>query len=76
MTPTINIVIPMAGDGQRFHEFGYRAPKPLIEIHGKPIIQLVTKNLSFRHAIGPGDRLTVTGRHSLVGFVTTGIPRD
>lgn len=41
----INIVIPMAGRGSRFSEKGYTFPKPLIEIHGKPMIQLVVENI-------------------------------
>lgn len=32
----INIVIPMAGYGERFKRFGYTFPKPLIEIKGFP----------------------------------------
>jgi dTDP-glucose pyrophosphorylase len=42
----LNIVIPMAGRGSRFAEAGYQHPKPLIPIHGKPMIQWVIKNLS------------------------------
>jgi len=42
---TINIVIPMAGAGSRFQEAGYTFPKPLIDINGKPMIQLVIENL-------------------------------
>lgn len=34
----MQIVIPMSGFGERFKEVGYRIPKPLIEIEGKPII--------------------------------------
>lgn len=41
----INIVIPMAGAGQRFKDAGYTNPKPLIDINGKPMIQLVIENL-------------------------------
>lgn len=42
---TLNIVIPMAGRGSRFVNAGYRLPKPLIEIKGKPMIQIVVENL-------------------------------
>ena len=42
----LNIVIPMAGKGSRFANAGYKKPKPLIEINGKPMIELVIKNLS------------------------------
>lgn len=41
----INIVIPMAGRGSRFIEAGYQMPKPLIEIYGKPMIEIVVFNI-------------------------------
>lgn len=41
----INIVIPMAGHGSRFSKAGYKDPKPLILVNGKPMIQLVIENL-------------------------------
>jgi dTDP-glucose pyrophosphorylase len=44
---SLNILIPMAGDGNRFKNAGYTSPKPLIEVHGKPMIQLVVDNLGF-----------------------------
>jgi len=34
----MKIIIPMSGFGERFRRVGYRLPKPLIEIEGKPII--------------------------------------
>lgn len=42
----LNILIPMAGLGSRFKEKGYVFPKPLIEIKGKPMIQVVIENLN------------------------------
>lgn len=33
----MQIVIPMAGEGRRFVEAGYKTPKPLIPISGKPM---------------------------------------
>lgn len=42
---TLNIVIPMAGAGKKFQEAGYAFPKPLIDIHGKTMIQIVVDNL-------------------------------
>ena len=42
----LNILIPMAGAGTRFQQAGYTFPKPLIEINGKPMIQLVVENLN------------------------------
>lgn len=41
----INIVIPMAGRGSRFADAGYNLPKPLINVNGKPMIELVIHNL-------------------------------
>lgn len=42
----INIVIPMAGRGSRFKEAGYKMPKPLIDVLGRPMIEYVTKNIT------------------------------
>lgn len=42
----LNILIPMAGRGSRFADKGYVFPKPLVEIKGKPMIQLVIENLN------------------------------
>ena len=41
----LNIVIPMAGGGRRFVKEGFSKPKPLIDINGKTMIQLVIENL-------------------------------
>ena len=41
-----NIVIPMAGRGKRFVDAGYHSPKPLIDIAGQYMIELVVKNLT------------------------------
>lgn len=37
----MKIVIPMSGIGKRFIDAGYKDPKPLIEVDGKPIIEHV-----------------------------------
>jgi len=42
----LNIVVPMAGRGSRFAEAGYKMPKPLIDVHGHPMIEYVTKNIT------------------------------
>jgi HAD superfamily hydrolase (TIGR01509 family) len=42
----MNILIPMAGAGSRFAQAGYTFPKPLIEVNGKPMIQVVVENLN------------------------------
>jgi HAD superfamily hydrolase (TIGR01509 family) len=40
------VLIPMAGAGSRFEKAGYTFPKPLIEVRGKPMIQVVVDNLN------------------------------
>lgn len=42
----ISIVVPMAGRGSRFADAGYALPKPLIEIDGHAMIELVIANLA------------------------------
>lgn len=43
----MKILIPMAGEGSRFAKEGYTFPKPLIDVNGKPMIQVVIENLDF-----------------------------
>ena len=43
---TLNVVIPMAGNGRRFVEKGYSFPKPLIDVKGIPMIERVVDNLN------------------------------
>ena len=45
---TLNVLIPMAGAGSRFEQAGYTFPKPLIEVKGKPMIQVVVENLNIK----------------------------
>ena len=42
----MNIVIPMAGEGTRFPRDAYKIPKPLIELHGVPMIQKAIESLN------------------------------
>ena len=42
----LNIVIPMAGRGSRFANAGYKLPKPLIDVAGRPMIEVVTRNIA------------------------------
>lgn len=42
----MNILIPMAGAGTRFQQAGYTFPKPLIDVNGKPMIQVVVDNIN------------------------------
>ena len=41
----LNIVVPMAGAGSRFASAGYMDPKPLIPLHGIPMIKVIIDNL-------------------------------
>jgi HAD superfamily hydrolase (TIGR01509 family) len=41
----VNVIIPAAGQGRRFSEMGYQHPKPLIQVNGKPMIELVLENV-------------------------------
>lgn len=45
MNNILNIVIPMAGRGSRFKDAGYAFPKPLIDVQGKTMIEVVVNNL-------------------------------
>lgn len=42
----MTVLVPMAGAGSRFLNAGYTFPKPLIEVNGKPMIQVVIDNLN------------------------------
>src|SRR5580704_4049036 len=42
----LNIVIPMAGRGSRFASAGYLVPKPMIPVHGVPMIEVVLRNIT------------------------------
>ena len=42
----MKVLVPMAGAGSRFSKAGYTFPKPLIEVKGKPMIQVVVENLN------------------------------
>jgi dTDP-glucose pyrophosphorylase len=41
----LNIVMPIAGRGQRFIDAGFLLPKPLIPIHGVPMVEVVVNNI-------------------------------
>lgn len=41
----LNIIIPMGGIGSRFQREGYRFPKPLIKIVGRPMLCWLVENL-------------------------------
>lgn len=42
----LNVLIPMAGAGSRFASKGYVFPKPLVEVNGKAMIDVVVSNLN------------------------------
>jgi dTDP-glucose pyrophosphorylase len=42
----VRVVIPAAGDGARFQKAGYSAPKPFIDVLGKPMIERVLENVT------------------------------
>ena len=44
----LNVVVPMAGAGSRFAAVGYTFPKPLIDVRGKPMIQVVVEALNIQ----------------------------
>ena len=46
----VNIIIPMAGKGQRFIEAGYNVPKPLLNLGDKPIIEYIIKTMRMPHS--------------------------
>ncbi len=42
---SVNVVIPMAGNGSRFANAGYKDPKPFIPVFGSPMISWVVRNV-------------------------------
>jgi len=71
----LNVLIPMAGAGSRFEKAGYTFPKPLIDVHGSPMIKVVVDNLNF-----DAHHIFITQREhhekynltSLLGLVSNG----
>jgi dTDP-glucose pyrophosphorylase len=47
-TPDFNLVMPMAGNGNRFLEAGFLQPKPFIYIHGSPMFHRAIECLGFQ----------------------------
>ena len=41
----LNILVPIAGKGQRFKDEGYKMPKPLIDVRGQTMLELALENL-------------------------------
>ncbi|HEX4265703.1 MAG TPA: glycosyltransferase family 2 protein [Verrucomicrobiae bacterium] len=44
----LNIVMPMAGLGSRFREAGFKVPKPLIDVRGRPMYAWATESLPLK----------------------------
>jgi len=42
----LNIILPIAGRGSRFLKAGFSLPKPLIPVHGVPMITVVVANVT------------------------------
>jgi dTDP-glucose pyrophosphorylase len=69
-----NILIPMAGNGSRFFNAGYKDPKPLIDVDGKPMIQRVVENIGI-----PGNYIFIVQaehykKYSLEAALTKLVP--
>lgn len=62
MTAPLQIVLPMAGLGQRFRAVGEHRPKPLIEVDGEPMFR---KALSSLAAAGIAGEVTAIIRSEL-----------
>jgi len=45
VSQTLQLLVPMMDKGARFSDWGYTYPKPLIEIGGRPMIEVVVENL-------------------------------
>jgi NDP-sugar pyrophosphorylase family protein len=68
----MQIVIPMSGTGQRFIKAGYKDPKPLIEIEGKPIIQHVVERFPDEKGVTficNGDHLSNTNMKDVLSEI-------
>lgn len=59
----VNILIPAAGEGSRFRNVGWHKPKPLIDVAGKPMIQIVQNNVKWCPVI-PHDYICIVRRDS------------
>lgn len=73
----IQIVVPMAGEGRRFAERGYTFPKPLVEIDGKPMVELVAHNVRPREPhrfsfVCHRDHLSRFALAEVIGLVAPG----
>ncbi len=61
----IHIVVPMGGEGRQFAERGYTFPKPLVEVAGQPLVEIVVRNLTPRE---PHQFVFVCRQEHVQGF--------
>ena len=47
----INVIIPMAGEGRRFKEAGFKKPKPLIKVFNKTLIEIAVETLDIKEIL-------------------------
>ena len=68
----MNVIIPMAGRGKRFEAAGYSFPKPLIDVNGKTMIQIIIENLNLtaKHIfICQGEHIQKFAIHDLMNLL-------
>lgn len=65
MSAKLNLLIPLAGSGKHFRDQGYIFPKPLIEVIGKPMIQVVCENLA---GLGATTSIFIVRKEDIDGF--------
>jgi len=58
------IIIPLGGVGKRFSDYGFKDPKPLVNVHGKKIISWVLSSLKFLKK----DKIYILYNHILEEF--------
>lgn len=71
----LNVLIPMAGAGSRFAAAGYTFPKPLIDVNGKPMIQVVVENLGLDanyHFVVQKEHREKFNLDSMLGLIAPG----
>ncbi|OUW06099.1 MAG: hypothetical protein CBD16_00540 [Betaproteobacteria bacterium TMED156] len=65
--------MPMAGEGTRFKEAGYREPKPLIPVDGKPMFQYVVENIDINFS---KKIFIVQKQHNITGTIKNIYPES
>jgi dTDP-glucose pyrophosphorylase len=64
----LNIVLPMAGKGQRFKDKGIYDPKPLIDVAGIPMVKRAAMSLSFFDKIKPSNIICIVRNDDVKKF--------